>query len=201
MRRRAYTMSAIALLTLLSVFGAACGGGGGGGGGGTPPPGGLSAAFAPAIANPGANTVSMGAATANMDMVTIPILVTDLNDFFGAAFTINFDSTRFSFVGFDGSNTFIEEAGVTTDVDVQAVSAGQLAAFATRFNGAGGTYEGGMDAVGSEELLTITLRATQAVSNSPITITNNNVETCNDGTQTCGTFAGVTWGAGSLSAN
>lgn len=206
MTRSLFRCCALSLLAGLSLFGTACGGGGGS----APPvvnPPAMGVMFTPAIATPGANTVSLGNAVAAGTNITVDVQITDTDDFFGTTFTLAFNPAQVSFVSATTSASVIEEAGVTTQIDaVPGASAGTVVITATRFNAAG-NYVGGVDVTGTSRVLSLTFNVPNPVANSALTISGFEASTCNDTTQTCcnvltdNCSAGFTSGAGSLTAN
>ena len=197
-----YLASSALLLTLV-LTGIACGGGGGSsnsGGGGNP---GLTASFT-GNSNPAANQVALGNGSAAGDTVTIPILIGPINDFFGAAFTLTYDSTRLTFMPgmVDTSATILDDDGTSVDIraSVNPNDANELFVVATRVQGSS-TYVGGTDTAVVAELLKITFQATGSIANSAATISGEEARTCNDVAQNCPVDGGVTFLAGSFSAN
>jgi len=190
-------LATLFLAALVFTLPLACGGGGGG----SPTPPGLNVTWTPANASPGANTVSMGPGTVSGANFSVPIRVTGINDFFGAAFRVNYDSTSATFQGFSASGSFIEEAGVTILISAVDGSAGEVLVNATRQQGAGNTYVPGVDPVGDDLLITLNFLATQATgAANGLTFSNTEVQTCNDGNRTCSPLAGVNFSGGSMTA-
>ena len=100
MKRPSHPLLFTVVLTGLVL--ASCGGGGGNVTGGMMGSG-LTAAFTPAQTMPGANSVSMSAGTALDDTFQVDVRVTDIVNFFGAAFRVTFDSASAEFLSFDDS--------------------------------------------------------------------------------------------------
>ncbi len=97
-------------LCLFVLLGGICLAACGGGGGNVPGPGsGVTAAFTSSNPTPGLDSISMQPGEAVDDTFEIEVHVTDLVDFFGAAFRIEFDSTTAEFLSFDDSTSLLYE--------------------------------------------------------------------------------------------
>ena len=144
------------LVLACCALGLGCPAGGGGAGTGMMP-GGIQAVFTPDNAAPGAMTVSMAAGGSTGASFDVVVNVTVIDDFFGAAFHVIFDSSRVSFDGFDATGTFIEEIGVTLDINavIDVGDPNRLLVNATRRG-----QVAGVDAVGSQLLITLSFTAT-----------------------------------------
>lgn len=188
------------LLLVLLVFALplACGGGGGNR---VDPPG-LSVSWSPANPNPGANTISLGATSPVGANFSVPVNATDINDFFGAAFRVDFDPATAAFSGFSPAGSIIDTGGgVTVLINAVGGAPGEVLVNATRQQGAGGVYVPGVDVTGSQLLLTLNFRATQETAGAnSFSFSSHEVQTCNDATETCAPLAGVTWSGGSMTA-
>jgi hypothetical protein len=198
MNRRKTTTWLVAVSTLL-LGSLSCGGGGGDPV--TPP--GLNVTWTPANPTPAAMTISMGAGSSSGANFTFPVQVTGIDDFFGAAFRVNFDSTNAAFAGYSAAGSVIDDGGATVLINASLEAAGEVFVTATRQQGAGGVYVPGVDIAGTSTLITLNFRATQATQQpNSFTFTNREVQTCNDGTETCDPVAdaSLTWSGGSMQA-
>lgn len=118
MKRPGSTLCCLFVL-LAGICLAACGGGGGNvpGGGGI----GITAAFTSSNPTPGLDSISMQPGKAVNDTFEIEVHVTDLVDFFGAAFRVVFDSTTAEFLSFDDSTSFLKNHPSSPVVNIRAV--------------------------------------------------------------------------------
>ncbi len=151
-------VSFIALFVGLTV---ACPGGGGGGitpppGGGGPIPGGLMASFMAEnpTPDPSEMTLSMAPGPGSDEMFSILVRVTNIDDFFGAGFRVNFDPATARFLGFDSTDSFILETGVMTDISAVENVPGELLVTATLQG-----QVAGVDPVGDDLLITLSFDA------------------------------------------
>ncbi len=190
----------IAIVCALSL---ACGGGGGG----FVPPAGLNVTFTPDNAAPGAMTISMGRPAVIGESFQIPVIVTGIDNFFGAAFHVNFDSTTARFLGYVSeldTEYFIEEVGVTVQINAVSGGAGVVLVTATRQQGAGGVYVSGVTPAAPDNvLIVLNFRATGTTAGNTFTFSNQEVNACNDATETCPVVnpAALTWSGGTMVAN
>ena len=108
-------------ITVACLMPMACGGGGGE----WQPPVGRGVIFTPDEPNPGPMTISMGAAAVAGNAFQIPIVVTGIDNFFGAAFHVNFDPSSAEFLGYvheDNADYFIEDPAGTVVLLINAVA-------------------------------------------------------------------------------
>jgi cysteine-rich repeat protein len=104
-------------------------------------------------------SISLTGGTITDPTFEVLVDVTEVLDFFGAAFRVSFDPSTASFVGFDASGSFLEDAGVTTDYTVSDLGGGQIAIAATRLQNAQGDVPG-VDVTGTQTLIALTFQAT-----------------------------------------
>jgi hypothetical protein len=201
-RRIVYSRFAgIVLLAALSTLPLACGGGGGN----ILPPEGLTVSFQLDAPNPGAMTISMGAPRISGAGLQIPILVTGINEFFGAAFHVNFDPTTAEFVSFDATDSFIDTGGgVVVLIDATENPVGRLLVHATRQQGGGGAVVPGVTPVAPDNVLiwlNFRARAETGAAPNDFTFSNQEVNSC-DGDPTCPVVdpASLTWAGGTMTA-
>jgi len=192
-------LASISVLLVGAMLSVACGGGGGN----TVTPPGLSASWTPANANPGAMTLSMGAASASGSNFSVPVQVTGIDDFFGTAFRVNFDAATAAFSGFSAVGSVIDDGGAVVLISATLGNPGEVLVFATRQQGQGGVYVPGVDINATSTLITLNFRALTATGANTFTFSNRQVEACNDGTQTCSDIPDVnlTWSGGTMRAN
>jgi hypothetical protein len=179
----------------------------GGGGGGFVPQEGLTVTFTPDAIPPGTMAIGMGQPTVIGESFQVPIVVRGIDNFFGAAFHVNFDpdTARFlEYVDEAGEDYFIEEIGVT--VLINAVSGGNGAVFvtATRQHGLDLEYvSGATPAAPDNVLIVLNFRATGATAANAFTFSDQEVRACDDGTETCPIVNPIdlTWSGGTMVAN
>jgi hypothetical protein len=107
----------------------------------------------------GSGSVSLQPGTANQDTFEIRVDVTDVNDFFGGAFHITFDSATAEYVTYDSMGSFLHAGGADTEFQVSTFGAGEIAVVATRKQDAQGSVPG-VNVTGTQNLITLTFRAT-----------------------------------------
>ena len=196
------TWIAAPLLACALLTGCPAGGGGFTSDGGTLD-GGLQPVFTAHDTAPSAQTLSMAPGTAGADTFQVRVLVTDFEGFFGAAFRVAFDPTVARFDGFSAAGSFIEGVGIATDFRAVADpgDAGLILVNATRQ----GQFAG-VDAVGSQLLITLNFTATGATAGSPFSFdsaTTRLVTTCPAPPAACTDVpeANLTWSGGTLTSN
>jgi hypothetical protein len=189
------------LLAALSTLPLACGGGGGN----ILPPEGLTVTFQLDAPNPGNNTISMGTALDSGAGFQIPVIVTGIDNFFGAAFRVEFDPATAEFVSFDATDSFIDTGGgVVVLINAIEGTPGQVLVNATRQQGAGGVYVPGVTPVAPDNVLIwLNFRATAETGANPnvFSFSNTEANSCDDGTETCPIIdPAPTWAGGTLTA-
>jgi len=193
--------ASIFLLAAVCTLPLACGGGGGN----VLPPEGLQVTFQLANPAPGAMTISMGPALIAGAGFQIPITVTEIDDFFGAAFRVNFDAASVDYVDFSATNSFIDTGGaVVVLINAAPGVPGQVLVNATRQQGGGGAYVPGVTPVAPDNVLIwLSFRARVATAANNFTFSNQEVNSCDDGTETCPIVdpATLTWSGGTMAAN
>lgn len=203
MNLRTRRWTAAVALAVASALGLGCTAGGGGdydGGDGGVIPGGKEATFVASAPSPGAMTLSMAPGDASEWAFEVRILVTDVDEFFGAGFRVVFDDAVASYRGFSSAGSLLEATGVTTDfrAELDPGDAGVVLVTATRQ----GQYAG-VDAVGSQLLLTLSFEAKQASAASAFsfgTSATREVTTCPAPPGACTVLAdsSLTWAGGTL---
>jgi len=218
--------SALFLFVLLGGF---CLTGCGSGGGNVPGVigGAVNATFTPNNPTPGMNSISMQPGTQTGDTFQVVVNITDIVDFFGAAFRIEFDSATATFVSFDGSTSFLHNhpeilvppmaPRVSPSVNILATvdpaDAGSVLVVATLENTfaytAGFTFTAPDPIVGDQELVILTFRATNPSGGNAFsfdTAITREVSTCPPlaaPTPSCAMAAdaGLMWNGGAMTAN
>jgi hypothetical protein len=187
-----YRIIPIALMALLI----SCSGGGPSGNTIIPePPGGSSnlvGGFQAAQPNPGNGTVSMseGSATSG-DVVMVQINVTGIDNLFGVNIDVVYNTALADFLGEYHDNSILASGGNSVSSVFSEPQPGTIVGGIAR-NGAGA---GGMDVVGTQELVTLAFRVTGA-GNSTISVQN---ESCVDADLQA--IPGLGWSGGTLLAN
>jgi hypothetical protein len=195
----------IALAGLMLV---GCGGGGGNVSGGMMG-GGLTATFTPDVPMPTAGSISMAAGATTGDTFQVEIHVTDVVDFFGAAFSLRFDPASAEYQSFDTSMSMLQAYAPDIEIraDLDLVDTGLVAIVATLRNPIAGPIQG-IDTTGAmnDLLLTLTFRATNPTvgpNHNPFSVDNvrmREIRTCPAPPGACTVLGGVNWNGGTLTA-
>lgn len=168
----------------------------------------LIARFAPDEPAPGPGTVSMQAGPTSNDVFEVKIMVTGVNDFFGAAFRVTYPSASVRFLSADTGDSFLCEAPVDCSDPAQAefiVDAashpGQVVVSATRLQNEAGTVPG-VDVSGSQELLSLTFQATREIASpgQPMGFADP-LEVRDSAQPPPGNEISVTWAGGTITAS
>lgn len=189
---------------IVLAMGTACGGGDD-----NPAPTGPVAIFNPGDATPA--SIAQLAGSASGTTFTVQVAVTDVPDFFGAAFRIQIDPDFVVYQGLNSSNSFLRDNGVTNVeflVDSTTVP-GQVIVTATRKQRADGSLPG-IDVAGTRELVSLTFRI-RTFFNAAADANNNLIpdgslefidprEVCDSAQPVCNPIA-VTWSAGAVSGS
>ena len=201
MKRSWLPLRKVSFVALLAGLTVACPGGGGGGG---PIPSGLVASFVAEnpTPDPALMTLSMAPGPSSGERFSIRVQVTNIDDFFGAGFHVNFDPTTASFRGATDDGSFILETGVDTDISavVNVNVPGELLVTATRQG-----QVAGVDPVEDDLLITLSFEATPTMGNRFRFGTPNNREVfaCATPTGGCDTpidDAMLIWSEGTMTA-
>jgi cohesin domain-containing protein len=183
------------LIVTLAVSAFACGGGGGS----NPPVQPLVASFAPANANPGANTLSMSGTTTG-SAFAVQVNVTGITDFFGAGFHVSFDPATASFSGFTPTGSVLGTNPADTEFHADLVSPGEVAVAATKKGQVQGT-----NVAGTQLLLTLNFTATGVTNGNAFTFgsaVERLVTTCPAPPTACTELPdnSLTWSGGTMTA-
>src|SRR5258705_9677963 len=106
--RSAATVGFVTAFVALAAVAVGCGGGSS-----NTTSSGPAAAFAPDTPAPGAATIALVAGSTSGASVNVRVTVTGVPSFFGAAFTITYDTTALQFNGMTNSASFLRGGGVT----------------------------------------------------------------------------------------
>ncbi len=157
------------------------------------PPLGLVPNFMPDQSSPVLPSISMQAGMVNDSAFDVEIEVTDIDDFFGAAFQVTFLPGSVTFLGFDTTGSIL--TGMDPTFEVTTLALGQIAVLATLPEG---TPAGLIN--GDGLLLTLSFDATALVTGNTFDfpVASRLVEACPNG-QACNEIQGaVNWEEGSL---
>ena len=144
---------------------------------------------------PGNSSISMQPGTIAGDEFEVVISVTGVNDFFGSAFRVDYDAQSASFESYDAASSLLLGGGVQTNFEVTTPSAGQLAVVATRLQDDTGTVPG-VNVAGTQELISLTFRATQFTAANQFTFGAPR-EVCDSDQPVC-TPINVSWDGGTM---
>jgi len=103
----------------------ACGGGGGGGGGGVIPPD-LCMTLAPASAPASATVVVQTGAASTCAIAVVELAVTDVNDVFALATTIEYDPVSLAFAGMNTIGSVLARDGAQLNVEFREAVLGKV---------------------------------------------------------------------------
>lgn len=187
---------ALAIALVGSFFTIDCGSGDGTLGGGR------TATFVPASPSPPPLSVTMQPGTPSGNIFQVRIVAKDIDDFFGAAFHVTFNSTSATFLSSDFSGSFLSGSGVDTEFRAVLQQAGVLDVVATRVQNAQGTVTG-VDVVGEDDLVVLTFGALAATAGNAFEFgapPSHPREVCDSDQPLC-TAIPVTWSGGTLTAN
>ncbi len=160
---------------------------------------GLVASFAPDAPSPADGSVTLQAGQATGALVEVRVSARGIQDLFGAAFWISFDTASVSFAGYDASTSLLRDGGEDPFVLVNSVEQpGTVKVVITRLQNAGGTLKG-VDVTDPRDLIVFTFGARKSVAGSPITFVDGPGEV-HDSATPQGNPIAVTWTGGTLTA-
>ena len=196
---RAATVSRMFLMAaalFLATFALSCGGGDDGG-----MTGGVVATFTPSEPSPTALEMTMQPGTVSGTTFNVRITATDVNDFFGAAFTVSIPN-GVVFVAMDSTQSFLRDAPIPSPsltFLADASTPNKIRVVATRLDA---TTNSGVNVVGTRDLVTLTLRATTILSASPIDFVSTDALEVRNSVQPPpeGGLIAVTWTGGAVVA-
>ncbi len=204
MNRRTILRLACLSAMIAGSLAISCGGGGGSGGGGIIVPPVLTATFTAGPPSPApAMALSLEPGAAMDADFDVDVMVTGaFADFFGAGFRVTLPPSV-NFLSSSSAGSFILAGGAATQFSA-VLQGNEILVVATRIQGSGGTYVPGVDvgAGNSAKLLTLSFQATAPTTGAFTIGAPRQIETCNDGTETCSAVAdgAVSWVGGSLMA-
>ena len=200
-RRFSHRLVVAALAALVLTALPSCGGGGNDSGGTSNP----TATFTPDTPTPGNATVAMLAGTSNGAAVNVRITVTGVDDFFGAAFRVTYDTSALFFNGMDDSGSLLRQGGVSDNnlffEANQSTVVGEVVITATRLNPA---TTGVVDVGATSDLVVLNFSARRTISGGDAAgelgfDPSREVKVCAT-PDTCGP-ATVTWSGGAVTAH
>jgi len=167
-------------------------------------PSGPVARFTPDLPTPGAGSVALLAGSSSGASVTVRVTVTGIDDVFGAAFRVDYDTTALQYGGFDDSGSFLRQ-GVTDDDVLFLADAinnpGQIVITATRLDP---TLVETVDVGATADLIVLNFAARKPIAGGAAEgrLDFADPKQLCDGTVAaplCGSIA-VTWSGGGVSA-
>ncbi len=112
--------------------------------------------------------------TSDCDEVQVEIVVTNVNDVYGAGFVIEYNGAIVAYQGFSTTGSFLEDNNVDTQI-VQDGPVGSVTFSITRVQDANSNSENGVDVSGSRVLGTLRFRSFSVGGPVELTLTNNNL--------------------------
>ena len=190
------TPFALAGVLLILLVAAACGGGNSNSGIPTPT---LSATFTPATNNPAGEAVFMDAGSRSGATFTIRVMAANITDLFGVGFRVIYDPSVVQFVGSDSGSSMLAGGGIQTDFSTAEALPGTLFVTATRIQA--NPFVPGVDFVAPGELISVTFRASRATAGSNFSFSTQQVEICDEVSETCTASMAPLWSGGTLTVN
>jgi hypothetical protein len=163
-----------------------CGGGGDDGGTGTMPTCVGFTAASPAASNTVSTRESSGS---TCEVARLELVVTDVDDLFGASVTVTFDPAVVSYEGWSTTGSLLESDGADLEL-LENVDAGAVKIGVSRFGA-----DTGIDVVGTRLLLTLRFRKATDNGATPLAYTNGKLTGSEPQPQV---KPGVTWVGGTL---
>lgn len=109
--------------------------------------------FTPGSGSASGNVTSRVAGGSTCDVIGVDLYVTDVDDVFAADFTVAYDTTVVSFVGFSATGSFLASDGAQVETLVNSSQPGRVVVGMTRLG-----VTTGIDVVGSRLLARVTFR-------------------------------------------
>jgi hypothetical protein len=190
------TLLALAAVLLALLTAAACGGGNKNSGIPTPT---LAATFTPATNNPAGEAVFMDAGSRSGATFTIRVMAANITDLFGVAFRVVYDPAVVQYVSSASTASMLAGAGIQTDFSTAEAVPGTLFVTATRIQA--NPFVPGVDFGAPGELISLTFRATRATAGSSFTFSTQQVEICDEVSETCAPSMTPLWSGGTLTVN
>jgi hypothetical protein len=161
---------------------------------------GIVASFAADAPSPAANSVTLQPGGATGALFNVRVSAREIDDLFGAAFWISFDTTNVAYRTCDDSTSLLRDGGEQLLVDVNSTSSpGNVKVGISRIQNADGTVKG-VNVTDSRDLIVLTFVARAAVTATPIAFVDGHELATNSGAPPGNVVAGVTWAGGTLTA-
>ena len=119
---------------------------------------------------PASGSISLQPGAITGTLYEVLVTVTDVNNFFGAAFRLTFDPLIATFVSSDSSASLLNGAGIMTTFDASLLQAGELAVSAFRQQDMAQSVPG-VNVSGSQTLIALTFRAIGTTNGSAFSLT------------------------------
>ncbi|MBD3869095.1 MAG: hypothetical protein IFK94_13315 [Acidobacteria bacterium] len=190
------TLLTLAAVLLALLTASACGGGSSNSGIPTPT---LAATFTPATNNPAGEAVFMDAGARSGATFTIQVKAANITDLFGVAFRVIYDPTVVEYVSSSSGSSMLTGGGVQTDFSTAEAVPGTLFVTATRIQA--NPFVPGVDFTVPGELISLTFRATRATAGSSFSFSTQQVEICDEVSETCAASMAPLWSGGTLTVN
>jgi len=186
------------ILAMLALVAFGCGGGNDSGGGTISS--GLTADFVASDSTPDPQSITMQQALESGSVFHVAIRVTDVQDFFGAAFHVTYDTTKVHFDLLDSSTSFLRDGGIDpNDLDFTYLAqSGNIAITATRKQNQTGTVTGIDVPATGRDLLVLDFHAVATTLSASSGISFADPREVCDSTQPVCTPITVTWAGGSV---
>ena len=140
----------------------------------------------------------MGAGASSGAVFTIQVNAANITDLFGTGFRVMYNPALISFVSSDSSTSVLLGSGIQTDFSVTVSTPGTLFVTATRVQA--NPFVPGVDVTAPAELIALSFQALVATGGSSISFSAQQVDTCDEVSETCTTLTAV-WSGGTLTAN
>jgi hypothetical protein len=163
----------------------------------------LTATFVPSDATPDPQSVTLQPAGESGAVFSVVVRVTDVADFFGAAFHVTFDTSKVRFTTLDTTTSFLRDGGIDpANLNFTFVNqTGELVLTATRVQDPGGTIPGIDVPASGRDLLRLNFIAVAATGSTSSGISFADPRQVCDSTQPVCVPIAVTWSGGSVLAN
>lgn len=189
------------ILAMLALIGFGCGGGSDGG---TTISTGLTATFVASDTTPDPQSITMQPSFQSGAVFHVVIRVTDVQDFFGAAFHVTYDTTKVRFDLLDSSTSFLRDGGIDPVNNLNftfLAQSGNIAITATRVQDSSGTITGVDVPATGRDLLILEFHALAVTGSASSGISFADPREVCDSTQPVCTPITVTWSGGSVLVN
>jgi len=154
------------LVAALALLPLACGGSGGGGGVVTLPA--TCVQFVDGQAPTSGQVTSRQGGGSTCEKAAVELVITDVNDVFGVGFTVHYDPTLFAFTGVKTNGSLLASGGADVLV-LDSGPPGQVLVGASRVS------PSGVDAIGTQLLLTLSFKRLAESGSGQLTFTDTKV--------------------------